>query len=106
MSCQEAIDQRYFYLQLHYTELMNKCTNSAQQNAIATQFTEAEACREEALDKTFNEGAAAVAATRESLRQNTASLEQQMEQDEQIVVVLGTLTAGGQLAQTLVGFGQ
>jgi hypothetical protein len=107
MTSLEAIDERFFYLQLHFGELMEKCNGDAEKEGIVNQqFTDASTCHDEALDKIFSENAAAVKALREGLASNTASLKQQMQDDAQIVLILDTLTAGGELAQELLDKGQ
>ncbi len=102
----EAIDKRYFYLTLRYNDLIDKCGGDGNQEAtVDSEFTASAAAHNEALDKIFNENAATVVGLRDSLIENTTELELQMNKDEQIVEILTTLTAGGELAQSLLDEG-
>ncbi|HWN08423.1 MAG TPA: hypothetical protein VNO50_03975 [Pyrinomonadaceae bacterium] len=98
----EAIDERYFYLKLHYNEMMGKCQTAAQEEVVDTQFTKSVKDHDDALNKIFKENAAAVVQLRNDLIANTGALKQQMENDNQIVTILNTLTAGGELAKDLL----
>jgi hypothetical protein len=102
----EAIDERYFYLTLRYNDLIDKCAGDGNQEAtVDSEFTAATDAHNEALDKIFSENAATVVNLRNSLVANTADLKRQMDDDEQIVEILNTLTTGGQLAKNLVSQG-
>lgn len=106
MSSIEAISDRFFFLQLRFTELINKCTTEAQEEKVNSEFTSASACHDAAINRVFNENASNVASLRTSLAANTSSLRQQMENDTQIVTILSTITAGGELASELLALGQ
>ncbi|MDX6575161.1 MAG: hypothetical protein QOE96_1114 [Blastocatellia bacterium] len=101
----KAISERYFYLKFNFSDLVARCETDAQENEVSQNFTDASDCFDRAISLKFSDNAADIKQLREDLEKNTQDLKNQMVADEQIVTILGTLTAGSNLAKDLTGKG-
>jgi len=102
----EALGEQYFFLKEHYEDLKAKCEPGAQRKELKTRFDTSEENFEKAINLILDAGNTTVKSLTNKLKANTKKIKEALEEDEEAVAILETITIGVQLGGDLIALGR